>query len=52
MSKKQLIKQGHRFVGSHSSVKICRWTGKSLVDEGECYKAKFYGIDSHRCCCE
>ena len=45
-----LEKQGHRFVGNHSSVKICRWTRKSLVDEGECYKQKFYGIKSHLCC--
>lgn len=48
--RKTLEKQGHRFVGNHSSVKICRWTKKSLVDEGECYKNKFYGIKSHRCC--
>ncbi len=48
--KKQLEKQGHRFVGSHSCVKICRWTKNSLVDEGDCYKAKFYGIESWRCC--
>ena len=48
--KKQLIKQGYRFVGNHSCVKICRWTRKSLVNEGVCYKEKFYGIKSHRCC--
>lgn len=48
--KKKLIKQGHRFSGEHCAVKICRWTRKSLVDEGECYKSKFYGIDSYRCC--
>ncbi len=49
-SKEILRKQGHRFVGSHSAVKICRWTRKSLVDEGVCYKEKFYGIKSHLCC--
>ncbi|MFH1358394.1 MAG: 4-demethylwyosine synthase TYW1 [archaeon] len=48
--KKQLEKQGHRFIGDHGSVKICRWTRKSLVDEGVCYKEKFYGIKSHLCC--
>lgn len=42
--------QGYRFVGDHSAVKICRWTKKSIRDEGVCYKEKFYGIDSHRCC--
>jgi len=48
--KKALMKQGHRFIGEHGSVKICRWTAKSLVDQGICYKEKFYGIKSHRCC--
>ena len=45
-----LEKQGHRFIGDHGSVKICNWTRKSLVDEGCCYKEKFYGIKSHQCC--
>lgn len=48
--KKKLEKQGHRFSGEHCAVKICRWTRKSLVDDGECYKSKFYGINSYRCC--
>jgi tRNA wybutosine-synthesizing protein 1 len=43
-------KQGYRFVGNTSAVKICRWTKKALIDEGVCYKEKFYGIKSHRCC--
>ncbi len=42
--------QGYRFVGTHAAVKICRWTKKSLRDEGVCYKEKFYGIKSHLCC--
>ena len=45
-----LEKQGYRFTGNHSSVKICSWTKKSLVDKGVCYKEQFYGIKSHRCC--
>ncbi len=48
--KQKLEKQGHRFSGEHCAVKICRWTRKSLIDNGECYKSKFYGIDSYRCC--
>jgi len=48
--KDKLEAQGHRFIGDHGSVKICRWTRKSLVDDGCCYKEKFYGIKSHRCC--
>ena len=43
-------KQGYRFVANHAAVKICRWTKKSLRNEGVCYKEKFYGINSHQCC--
>lgn len=45
-----LKKQHYRIVGKHSGVQICRWTKKSLIDEGVCYKEKFYGIKSHLCC--
>ncbi|MBD3354529.1 4-demethylwyosine synthase TYW1 [Candidatus Woesearchaeota archaeon] len=48
--KKLLENQQYAFIGSHSAVKICAWTKKSLLDEGVCYKEKFYGISSHRCC--
>ncbi|MBU0461539.1 MAG: 4-demethylwyosine synthase TYW1 [Nanoarchaeota archaeon] len=47
--KSLLEKQQYEFIGSHSAVKICGWTKKSLRDEGVCYKQKFYGIQSHRC---
>jgi len=47
---KKLKKQHYAIVGKHSAIQICRWTKKSLVDEGFCYKEKFYGIKSHRCC--
>ena len=45
-----LEKQHYRLVGGHSAVQICRWAKKSLREEGVCYKEKFYGISSHRCC--
>ena len=48
--KATLEKQQYRLTGNHSAVKICTWTKKSLRDEGVCYKEKFYGIKSHRCC--
>ena len=48
--KRQLEKQQYELIGDHSAVKICTWTKKSLRDEGCCYKEKFYGIKSHRCC--
>jgi len=48
--RKILKKQHYAIVGKHSAVQICRWTKKSLRDEGVCYKEKFYGIKSHLCC--
>lgn len=48
---KDLEKKGYRFVGlrKHAATKICHWTKKSILNEGVCYKEKFYGIKSHRC---
>ena len=43
-----LTKQGYTLVGSHSGVKICRWTKSQLRGRGGCYKHSFYGIESHR----
>jgi len=48
--KKSLEKQHYKIVGKHSAIQICRWTKKSLRDEGVCFKEKFYGIKSHLCC--
>ncbi len=48
--KKILKKQHYEIVGNHSAVQICRWTKKSLRNEGVCYKEQFYGIKSHLCC--
>ena len=44
-----LTKQGYTIVGSHSGVKICRWTKSALRGRGSCYKHSFYGIASHTC---
>lgn len=46
---KSLTKQGYRIVGSHSGVKICRWTKAMLRGRGGCYKHTMYGIASHQC---
>ncbi|MCK4647871.1 radical SAM protein [Candidatus Pacearchaeota archaeon] len=48
--KEVLKKQHYAIVGKHSAVQVCRWTKKSLRNEGVCYKEKFYGIKSHLCC--
>jgi len=44
-----LTKQGYTIVGSHSGVKICRWTKSALRGRGSCYKRSMYGIASHLC---
>jgi tRNA wybutosine-synthesizing protein 1 len=46
---KKLLQQKYAIVGSHSAAKLCKWAGDSVCGRGECYKAKFYGIASHRC---
>lgn len=50
--KKTLKKQHYEIVGKnqHSAVQVCRWTRNSLNERGGCWKEKFYGIESHRCC--
>jgi tRNA wybutosine-synthesizing protein 1 len=47
--RKNLSKQGYRIIGSHSGVKICRWTKAMLRGRGGCYKHTFYGIMSYQC---
>ncbi|KAF4753197.1 S-adenosyl-L-methionine-dependent tRNA 4-demethylwyosine synthase, partial [Perkinsus olseni] len=42
-----LTREGYRLVGSHSAVKLCRWTKHQVRGRGGCYKHSFYGIESH-----
>ena len=44
-----LADQGYQFVGKHSAVKLCYWSRESLERGRDCYKGRFYGIESHRC---
>ncbi|XP_061224212.1 S-adenosyl-L-methionine-dependent tRNA 4-demethylwyosine synthase TYW1-like, partial [Neopsephotus bourkii] len=44
-----LTKQGYKLIGSHSGVKLCRWTKSMLRGRGGCSKHTFDGIESHRC---
>ena len=50
--KETLKKQHYEIVGKnqHSAVQVCRWTRNSLNGKSGCWKEKFYGIDSARCC--
>ena len=45
----ELVGQGYQLTGRHSAVKLCYWTRQSLVHGRDCYKGRFYGIESHRC---
>jgi len=47
--RKSLTKQGYRLLGSHSGVKMCRWTKAMMRGRGGCYKHTFYGITSSQC---
>ncbi|KAI8894754.1 hypothetical protein BC833DRAFT_530218 [Globomyces pollinis-pini] len=47
--RQSLEKQKYKIVGTHSGVKVCRWTKSMLRGRGGCYKHSFYGIESHRC---
>jgi tRNA wybutosine-synthesizing protein 1 len=42
-------KAKYQLLGKYSAVKKCRWLHKSLLNQGSCYKQKFYGIKSLRC---
>lgn len=46
---KNLTKQGYTVVGSHSGVKICRWTKNDLRGRGSCYKHSLFNIVSSQC---
>jgi len=47
--KEKMLKQKYHFVGSHSTVKPCKWLRESIVNDRTCYKHAFYGIRSWRC---
>lgn len=47
--RKALTKEGYKIIGSHSAVKLCRWTKHQLRGRGGCYKHTFYNIASYQC---
>lgn len=49
IAKKIMEKQGYRFVGNHSVVKVCHYTKSAVKGSISCYKNKFYNIQSHQC---
>ena len=49
LQRKSLTKEGYRIIGTHSAVKLCRWTKNQMRGRGGCYKHTFYGITSYQC---
>ena len=49
MQRKALTKEGYSIIGTHSAVKLCRWTKHQLRGRGGCYKHTCYGIVSYMC---
>lgn len=47
---KDKLRKQHYYIFNHSAVQVCGWCKNSLRGEGVCYKEKFYGIESHKCC--
>jgi tRNA wybutosine-synthesizing protein 1 len=47
--RRALTKEGYKIIGTHSAVKLCRWTKNQLRGRGGCYKHTFYGITSYQC---
>ncbi len=47
--RERLENMQYRVLGQHSAIEICHWTKKALLDEGACYKQRFYGVDAHMC---
>ena len=46
---RSLTKEGYQIIGTHSAVKLCRWTKNQLRGRGGCYKHTMYGITSYQC---
>ncbi len=44
-----ILRKQHYQIKNHSAVKLCGWVRKSLLEDKNCYKSKFYGITTHRC---
>jgi tRNA wybutosine-synthesizing protein 1 len=49
LQRKALTKEGYKIIGSHSAVKLCRWTKNQMRGRGGCYKHTCYGITSYQC---
>jgi tRNA wybutosine-synthesizing protein 1 len=48
-ARRRSLENMYELVGTHSAVKLCRWTKSMLRGRGGCYKSSCYNIASHRC---
>ncbi len=48
--RKELKKKSYGLFGDSGAVQICHWTKEALRGKEGCWKQKFYGIESARCC--
>jgi tRNA wybutosine-synthesizing protein 1 len=48
--KNNLLKKSYGLCGVDGAVQVCNYTKSSIRGKEGCWKEKFYGIDSSRCC--
>ena len=49
IQEKMLTGRQYGVFQKQGAVQICEWTKKSLRDQGECYKNKFYNVKTYSC---
>ena len=45
----RVLKKQRYQIYKHAAVKLCGWLKKKMLEDKDCYKSKFYGIETHRC---
>ncbi|ENN95623.1 tRNA-modifying enzyme [Methanocaldococcus villosus KIN24-T80] len=45
----ELLRKQRYQIDNHTAVKLCGWVRKKMLEDKNCYKSKFYGIETHRC---
>ncbi|WP_423792626.1 4-demethylwyosine synthase TYW1 [Methanocaldococcus indicus] len=45
----QILRKQRYQIYKHVAVKLCGWLKKKMLEDKDCYKSKFYGIETHRC---
>ncbi|ACX73315.1 Wyosine base formation domain protein [Methanocaldococcus vulcanius M7] len=45
----RILRKQRYQIDNHTAVKLCGWVRKKMLEDKNCYKSKFYGIETHRC---